>query len=191
LAAGGPADQRVFAAEIGRRMGQPDYRPQRSSAPIAQWMEQTCWRPPSQPSVHFRMERTFGGPSYRKPDQRGIDSTAERAQQFAADRNRVSSMIYHRALAVIRSDVREHQRETRTAKLHGRPLASTTADSATVEEDLLALAGEEFERPGPAPSPFWDTAIEPIPWPARPRQTARSRPGPWPTSAAKLQQSAH
>lgn len=65
-------------------------------------MEQTCWRPPSQPSVHFRMERTFGGPSHRKPDQRGIDSTPGRAQQFAADRNTVSSMIYHRSLAIIR-----------------------------------------------------------------------------------------
>jgi hypothetical protein len=33
-------------------------------------------------------------------------------------------MIYHRALAVILSDVRKHQRDTRAAKLHGRPLAA-------------------------------------------------------------------
>jgi hypothetical protein len=132
------------------------------------------------------MGRTFGGRSYRKPDQRGIDSNAARAQQFAADRNRVSSLIYHRTLATVRSDVREHQRETRAAKLHGHPPAITSADlDPTLDEDLRVLAGEEFVRPAPVSSPFWDTAIEPIPWPPRPRQTVRSRPGPWPTSTAE------
>ncbi|CRK55298.1 hypothetical protein [Alloactinosynnema sp. L-07] len=168
LAAGKPTDRHRFATEIGRRLGQPDYQPQQSNDPIAQWIEQTCWRPPSQPGIHFRMDRTFGGNSYRKPDKRGIASNLFRAQQFAGDRNRPTSLIYHRTLATVRLDIRDHRRETTAAKLNGHQPHNTNDDST-----------------------FWDTATEPIDWPPRPRQSTRSRPGPWPRDDATPQQSAN
>jgi hypothetical protein len=71
------------------------------------------------------------------------------------------------------------------------PIARLGSALPGIEGDTLALAGEQFERPQPVPSPFWDTAIEPIPWPPRPRQTVRSRPGPWPTSTTQGQESAN
>jgi hypothetical protein len=54
LAAGGPDDQRAFAAEIGRRLGQHDYRPLAFRDPIAHWMEEDCWQPPSLPHTDYR-----------------------------------------------------------------------------------------------------------------------------------------
>ncbi|MEU3624864.1 hypothetical protein BS329_18105 [Amycolatopsis coloradensis] len=54
LAAGGTDGQTLFAAEIGRRLGDPDYRPLAVQDPIAHWMEQDCWRPPSPPNTTYR-----------------------------------------------------------------------------------------------------------------------------------------
>ena len=42
LAAGDPDAQRRFATAIGRRLGQPDYRPGIVNDPIAHWIDQDC-----------------------------------------------------------------------------------------------------------------------------------------------------
>jgi hypothetical protein len=47
LAAGGPDDQRAFAAEIARRLGRTDYRPVRSRDVIAHWIDQRGGSPRS------------------------------------------------------------------------------------------------------------------------------------------------
>ena len=51
LAAGGPDEQRRFAAEIGRRLGNPEYQPRVTQDPVARWIDQDCWQPPSLPQT--------------------------------------------------------------------------------------------------------------------------------------------
>jgi hypothetical protein len=50
LAAGDPSEQQRFATAIGQRLGQPGYRPMAVNDPIAHWIEQDCWQPPSLPT---------------------------------------------------------------------------------------------------------------------------------------------
>ena len=100
LAAGDPDDQRRFATEIGRRLGQPDYRPGIINDPIAHWIDQDCWRPPSLPSNDYRSLRTFGG---RQLPQAALRTATETrftsAHWFGVHRRGGDAMLHHRTLA--------------------------------------------------------------------------------------------
>jgi hypothetical protein len=60
LAAGGPARQQQFLAEIGQRLGRPGYQPAGTSDPIAHWMTYDSWHPPSRPHTTFPQTRRYG-----------------------------------------------------------------------------------------------------------------------------------
>jgi len=53
LAAGDDQDLSRFAAAIGPRIGDPHYQPSDHADPVAHWIEQDCWRPPSPPPTTF------------------------------------------------------------------------------------------------------------------------------------------
>ncbi|MEO6768285.1 MAG: hypothetical protein ABIO03_32710 [Umezawaea sp.] len=97
LAAGGPDDQAAFSAEIGRRLLQPNHRPLRFRDPIAHWMEQDCWQPPSLPHADFRSLRTFGGATFRKPTKDG-DSKRRTSALWFSRHHRGDAMLHHRTL---------------------------------------------------------------------------------------------
>lgn len=101
MAAGDTAMQQRFVAEIGRRLGQPGYRPQVVLDPIAHWIDQDCWQPPSLPLHDYRSQRTFGGPSYRKSDQRNEEARFTSAAWFAQHRCGGDVMLHHRSLAPV------------------------------------------------------------------------------------------
>lgn len=69
-AASDPAGQHRFATEIGRRLGQPDYRPELVKDPVAHWIDDDSWRPPSLPRTTYHTLRTFGGHTLPKVNQR-------------------------------------------------------------------------------------------------------------------------
>jgi TniQ len=69
LAASDPAGQHRFATEIGRRLGHLDYRPKVLKDPVAHWIDDDCWRPPSLP-------RTTTTPSAASVAKRSPRSTS-------------------------------------------------------------------------------------------------------------------
>ena len=97
LAAGDPDAQRRFATAIGRRLGQPDYRPGIVNDPIAHWIDQDCWRPPSLPNNDYRSLRTFGGDSSRKP-HKNIDETRFTSAHWFALHVAAAKRVHHRTL---------------------------------------------------------------------------------------------
>jgi hypothetical protein len=74
-AAGGPDGQRRFAAEISRRLGDPDYRPRITHDPIAHWIEQDCWQPPSLPKTIYRPHAAPAPPAPRRPTRKAKTAT--------------------------------------------------------------------------------------------------------------------
>ncbi|MEV5839996.1 hypothetical protein [Nocardia sp. NPDC052112] len=174
--------QQRFAAEIGRRLGQPGYRPQVVHDPIAHWIDQDCWRPPSLPIHDYRGQRTFGGPSYRKPQQRNEEARFTSAARFAQHRCGGDAMLHHRSLApVILRDW------ARSNALFESALSAT----ATVSEPRAERASDaswrvarsfDYIRTGPAPTDYLDTAVEPAPWPERTEPREQGKPRPWSVS---------
>ncbi len=178
LAAGGPDDQRRFTAEIGRRLGLRDYYPTLIKDPIAHWIEQDCWRPPSLPGGDYRSPRTFGGATFRRPVK-----DAEQKRRVAADRfvikNRCGgdAILHHRSLKPI--VIRDWS--TRMELFSG----ALNASASTSIEAWRGVNGAEqhrteYLRPEPAPSDYLDTAVEPVAWPQpeRPRPPRSARPLP-------------
>ncbi|WP_063047730.1 hypothetical protein [Nocardia pseudovaccinii] len=177
LAAGDPDMQRRFAAEIGRRLGRPDYQPQITGDAIAHWIDQDCWRPPSRPLHDYRTQRTFGGPSYRKPQPRNEDARFTSAAWFAQHRCGGDAMLHHRSLApVITREWAEQNTLFESAVKDTATVPITPAQSATRENQ--STAGRfAFIRPEPAPTDYLAEATEPAPWPAaQPRQDPKPRP---------------
>ncbi|WP_232534137.1 hypothetical protein [Plantactinospora sp. KBS50] len=74
-AAGDPDGQRRFAAEICRRLGQPDYRPKVSKDSIAHWIDDDCWRPPTLPPTTYRTLPGFGNPTISNPTSTASTAT--------------------------------------------------------------------------------------------------------------------
>jgi hypothetical protein len=77
-------------------------------------------------------------------------------------------MLYHRHLAVLAP--RDMTTTNAKAELHQA--------SRSTSENLTTPDIPEYVRPGPAPSPYLDTAAEPVPWP--PQHPGPPRAGrPW------------
>ncbi|MEV6097251.1 hypothetical protein [Nocardia sp. NPDC051981] len=64
LAAGNDQQLARFLIEIRRRLRDSDYEPRGEQDPIAHWIENDCWRAPTQPSKTFPTT-----PGHRKPSQ--------------------------------------------------------------------------------------------------------------------------
>jgi hypothetical protein len=102
LAAGGPDDQAALATEIGRRLGQPDYRPPPLRDPIAHWIEQDCGQPPSLAGTDYRSLRTFGGATFRKPTKGSDQKRRTSALWFSRHhRGGGGAMLHHRTLTPV------------------------------------------------------------------------------------------
>lgn len=154
LAAGGPDEQRQFTAEIGRRLGLADYGPVRLDDPIAHWIDQRCWKPPALPHSTFRAERTFAGPTFRKPVSGAEKARLQSASWFATTR-RGGMLVPHRALTPVLP------RRIITSDLAGqlRDVAQLTV------REISALMHTEYLRPHPArDTTYLDAATEPAPW---------------------------
>lgn len=79
LAAGDDKQLSRFTAEIGWRLGDPYYQPHSEHDPIAHWIEQDCWRPPSSPPTTFA-----AAPGHRRPSH--LATTVTRSSQTRHDK---------------------------------------------------------------------------------------------------------
>jgi hypothetical protein len=154
LAAGGPDDRRRFTAELTRRLGLADYRPLCVDDPVSHWIDQRSWQPPALPHSTFRAERTFAGPTFRKPADKSESARQHSATWFTTTR-RGAMLLQHRALTPV------------------NPRKFVTSDMAKQLRDVShltvaqinALLLSEYLRPNPAEDLIYlDTATEPAPW---------------------------
>jgi hypothetical protein len=67
-----------------------------SKDPIAHWIDDDCWRPPSLPRTTYRTQRGFGGQSIPKVNQHSIDRHRRSARWFARNRLGGRGILYHR-----------------------------------------------------------------------------------------------
>ena len=94
LAAGDPAGQQQFIAEIGQRLGWPGYQPADTADAIAHWMKYDSWRPPSQPHSTFPQTRGYGS-SPERP------ATTSRQSLQRHERSTLWFQLYRRGGRVI------------------------------------------------------------------------------------------
>ncbi|MFE2754011.1 hypothetical protein ACFXGA_18635 [Actinosynnema sp. NPDC059335] len=178
LAAGGPDDQRAFAAEIGRRLGLRDYQPTLTQDPIAHWIEQDCHQPPSLPNNDYRSLRTFGGTTFVKP-ARDSDNKRHLAAYWFAQKHRRGgdAMLHHRALNPVVIRDWSHKKELFTGALV-TSLETSFETRRKADVDALVEHSSCYLRPEPVPSSYLDTAKEPVGWSLRtgPRPPVGARP---------------
>ncbi|MGI5292004.1 hypothetical protein ACQEVF_53070 [Nonomuraea polychroma] len=100
LAAGDDEQLSRFTAVIGWRLGDPLYQPRGERDPIAHWIEQDCWRPPSPPPTTFA-----AAPGHRRPSH--LDTTVTRANRerhdkaalwFSRKRRPGQAILHHRTV---------------------------------------------------------------------------------------------
>ena len=177
LAAGDPDVQRRFATAIGRRLGQPDYRPGIVNDPIAHWIDQDCWRPPSLPSNDYRSLRTFGGRSFRKPHKNSDETRFTSAHWFAVHRRGGDTMLHHRTLAPV--ILRDWSAPLTLFESAIEATANVSRGTWSKLDHRHGTMPSTFMRPGPAPSDYLDTATEPAAWPQRAQPRSNFNPRPW------------
>jgi len=154
LAAGGPDEQRYFAAEVARRLREPGYRPRVSKDPIAHWIADDSWRPPSPARTTYREQRGFGGQNMPKPHQHSIDRHRRSARWFARNRLGGRGILYHRHVSSVLT--REWSRRMDL-------FTDTVAASAEASPSDTANAGgpevADFIRPTAAQSDYLDGVL--------------------------------
>ena len=181
LAASGPDGQLRFAREIGRRLGQPDYQPKIAKDPIAHWIDDDCWRPPSLPRTTYRTQRGFGGQSIPKTNQHSLDRHARSARWFARNRLGGRGILYHRHVGSVLA--RDWSRRmdlfigTVAASAEATNFANPDA-SATTTSDNTEPGPADYIRPTAVASDYLDRTINPAPWPTRnaPAEPRSGRP---------------
>jgi hypothetical protein len=177
LAAGDPDAQRRFATAIGRRLGQPDYRPGIVNDPIAHWIDQDCWRPPSLPSNDYRSLRTFGGHSFRKPHKNIDETRFTSAHWFALHRRGGDTMLHHRTLAPV--ILRDWSAPLTLFESAIDATANVSRGTWSKLDHRHGTMPSTCIRPAPAPSDYLDTATEPAAWPQRAQPRSNFNPRPW------------
>jgi hypothetical protein len=166
LAAAGPHEQRVFAAEIGRRLGRPDYHPTLTQDPIAHWIEQDYWQPPSLPNNNYRALRNFGGSTLVKPAKDAEDKRRDAAYWFREKHRRGGdALLHHRSINPVIIRDWSTKMGLFSGALH---VSSQVTFDARRTVDGAETHRTEYLRPQPAQSTYLDTAVEPVDWPQRP-----------------------
>ena len=173
-----PDDQAAFATKIGRRLGQPDYRPLPLRDPIAHWIERDCWQPPSLPGTDYRSLRTFGGATFRKPTKDSDQKRRTNALWFSRHHRGGDAMLHHRTLTlvILRDWATKLEMFTSALALTANTDARPTKGLSPKEQTAWAFS--EWVRPEPTRSSFLHTAVEPVSWQQRsePRQLTGPRP---------------
>jgi hypothetical protein len=180
LAAGGPDGQRRFAAEIGRRLGDREYWPRVTQDPIAHWIDQDCWQPPSLPATTYRALRGFGGSTMPKVNQHSRDRNRRSATWFARNRRGGRVILYHRHVGPVLVRDWSIRMDLFTATVEASADTWRFRNVATrhlTAKDARELITAEYLRPFPARSDYLDAAVSPAPWPATgPREPRAGRP---------------
>ena len=100
LAAGDDDQLSRFTQEIGPRIGVDGYQPRDNRDPMAHWIEQDCWRAPSQPPATFA-----SAPGHRRPGhlakavtKASRDRHDNSAWWFSRNRRPGSVILHHRTV---------------------------------------------------------------------------------------------
>lgn len=157
LAAGDPDGQRRFAAEVARRLREPDYRPKVSKDPVAHWIADDSWRPPSPARTTYRAQRGFGGQSIPKTNQHSIDRHRRSARWFARNRLGGRGILYHRHVSSVLS-----REWSRRMDLFTDTVAASA--EATTSPQISAAHGEtaDYMRPTAVKSDYLDAGLDPL-----------------------------
>jgi len=168
LAAGDPDGQHRFAVEIGRRLGQPDYQPKVAKDPVAHWIDDDCWRPPSLPRTTYRTQRGFGAHTIPKAHQHSIDRHQRSARWFARNRKGGRGILYHRHMCPVLARDWARQMDLFIGTVAASAEATTFPETpATAPGDTTEPVIANYKRPTAVSSDYLDTATNPTPWPAR------------------------
>lgn len=100
LAAGDDDQLSRFTQQIGPRIGVDGYQPRDNLDPIAHWIEQDCWRAPSQPPATFA-----SAPGHRRPGhlakavtKASRDRHDNSAWWFSRNRRPGNVILHHRTV---------------------------------------------------------------------------------------------
>lgn len=96
LVAGDAGQQRRFLAEIGRRLGEPDYQPREHGDAIAHWMTFDSQQLPSRPHTTFPDTREHGATRPPRPSPHSLDRQERSATWFAINRRGGGIILHHR-----------------------------------------------------------------------------------------------
>jgi hypothetical protein len=162
-AAGGPDGQRRFAAEIGRRLGQPDYRPKVSKDSIAHWIDDDCWRPPTLPPTTYRTLPGFGNPTITKPNQHSLDRHHRSARWFARNRRGGRVILYHRHVGSVLARDWSRNMEQFVGTVEASAETRTFNDIGSQEPNPSSIA--DYIRPAAVKSDYLDGVVSPAAWP--------------------------
>jgi hypothetical protein len=162
-AAGDPDGQRRFAAEIGRRLGQPDYQPKVGKDPIAHWIDDDCWRPPSLPPTTYRTLPGFGNPTITKPHQHSIHRHHRSAHWFARNRRGGRVILYHRHIGPVLARDWARKMEQFVGTVEASAETRTVNDIGSQEPNPSSIA--DYIRPTAVKSDYLDGVVSPGAWP--------------------------
>jgi hypothetical protein len=150
LATGDAHQQQTLIAEIGLRLGRPDYQPPEGGDAIAHWMKYDSWRPPSRPPTTYPDTRGYRAARPAAPDSRGLDRQHRSSQWFAVNRRGGSIVLHHRHIRPVLSRDWSRPMDGITATIWAsqttsHPLESSkdAADRAT-QQAGTACAGESY-----------------------------------------------
>jgi hypothetical protein len=96
LAAGTADQQRQFIAEIGRRLGRPNYQPPEHGDAVAHWMKFDSTQPPSRPTKLFPDTRTLDANRPAKTNEQSLARQERGAYWFARNRRGANLLLHHR-----------------------------------------------------------------------------------------------
>jgi hypothetical protein len=176
LAAGGPDGQRRFVAEIGRRLGQRDYRPKVTKDPIAHWIDDDCWRPPSLPPTAYRSLPGFGNQTVPKVHQHRIDRHHRSAHWFARNRRGGRVILYHRHVGSVLAREWSRKMEQFVGTVEASAEARAFCDGDSQETTATGTTREptaDYIRPAAVKSDYLDGAVNPASWPVRRQPQAK------------------
>lgn len=96
----GTSDQlRLLAAEIGRRIGNPGYRPRNEQDAIGHWIAEDASQPPSEPTATFATTRSSHRPSQLAAVSAQSQARHDNSAMWFRTRPRPGSVIlHHRAI---------------------------------------------------------------------------------------------
>lgn len=96
LATGDAHQQTLFIAEVGRRLGQPNYQPPEHGDGVAHWMKFDATRPPSRPDKTFPDTSEHGASRLPKASEQNLHRHERSAYWFGRNRRGGNLLLHHR-----------------------------------------------------------------------------------------------